>query len=119
MQSNVAVMGSFKYISSLLPELGQWYKNRDTGELFEVVALDEADSNVEIQYFDGEIAGFDNLTWNQLYLIPVAAPEDYSGAYDFVKEDLYYSDEPFRPQDWSGPLIDLEAFDQVVEFDDW
>ena len=37
------------------PEVGCWYEEAEQGRLFEVVSLDEDESSVAIQYFEGEI----------------------------------------------------------------
>ncbi|HLW23672.1 MAG TPA: DUF6763 family protein [Steroidobacteraceae bacterium] len=73
------------------PIVGQWYRS-GTSELFEVVAIDEADETIEIQYFDGTVTEIDFEAWNdQLVdgMIDMAdAPEDWSGAVDVEAEDL-------------------------------
>ncbi len=40
------------------PVIGNWYR-RSNGSLFEVVAVDEQDGTVELQYFDGTIDELD------------------------------------------------------------
>ena len=41
-------------MSSTKPIVGQWYRGA-TNELFEVVAIDDEDQTIEVQYFDGSI----------------------------------------------------------------
>ena len=48
------------------PNIGYWYKNQEYNSIFEVVAYDEPDDFVEIQYFAGEIEEFDLETWYEL-----------------------------------------------------
>ncbi len=62
------------------PERGQWYKRPDLNDLFEVVAIDDDEGTIEIQYFNGEIEELDQASWKQLEIIGAAAPEDWSGA---------------------------------------
>jgi len=73
------------------PIVGQWYRG-GTNELFEVVAIDDDDETIEIQYFDGTVAEVDFEAWNEQLLdelIDAAdAPEDWSGAVDMEAEDL-------------------------------
>ncbi len=73
------------------PIVGQWYRG-GTNELFEVVAIDDDDETIEIQYFDGTVAEVDFDAWNEQLLdqlIDAAdAPEDWSGAVDVEAEDL-------------------------------
>ena len=67
------------------PIVGQWYRG-GTNELFEVVAIDDEDETIEIQYFDGTVTEMEFDAWNEQLLdelIDVAdAPEDWSGAVD-------------------------------------
>src|SRR6266849_3254277 len=73
------------------PVVGQWYRG-GTNELFEVVAIDDQDQTIEIQYFDGTVTEVDFDSWNEQLLdelIDAAdAPEDWSGAVDVEAEDL-------------------------------
>ncbi len=73
------------------PIVGQWYRGA-TNELFEVVAIDEQDGSIEIQFFDGSVTETDFEAWNEQLrdeLIEAAdAPEDWSGAVDVEAEDL-------------------------------
>ena len=49
------------------PAIGRWYR-RSNGQLFEVVALDEADQTIELQFFDGTIDEVDVDTWGRLLI---------------------------------------------------
>ncbi len=73
------------------PVVGQWYRG-GTNELFEVVAIDDDDETIEIQYFDGTVAEIDFDAWNEQLLddlIDAAdAPEDWSGSVDMEAEDF-------------------------------
>ena len=75
----------------LKPEIGEWYRGA-TNALFEVVAIDDSDQTIEIQYFDGTIEEMDFDGWNELLMdesIEKAdAPEDWSGSLDVDSEDL-------------------------------
>lgn len=83
------------------PVIGDWYRNI-TGEIYEVVAIDEDDGTVEIQYFDGSIEELDLDTWFETVFEPVEPPEDWSGPLDIEREDYGVDlDEP--P---SGPKYD-------------
>jgi hypothetical protein len=73
------------------PIVGQWYRE-GTNELFEVVAIDDADETIEVQYFDGTVAEMDFDAWNEQVredaLDTVDAPEDWSGSVDVEPDDL-------------------------------
>jgi len=89
------------------PIVGQWYRG-DTDALFEVVALDDQDGTIEIQYFDGSVTEMDFETWDEQLrdeLIEVAdAPEDWSGAVDVEAQDLDRDAEDMARPAWSQPL---------------
>ena len=78
-------------MNSIRPVVGEWYRG-GTNELFEVVAIDDQDQTIEIQYFDGTVTEIDFDSWNEQLLddlIEAAdAPEDWSGAVDVEAEDL-------------------------------
>jgi hypothetical protein len=73
-----------------LPAIGEWYCIRG-GELFEVVALDEADGTLEIQYFDGTIEEMELADWEAQSTMreieKAEPPEDWSGSVDADPED--------------------------------
>ena len=87
------------------PVVGQWYRG-GTNELFEVVAIDDDDETIEIQYFDGTVAEVDFEAWNEQLLdelIDAAdAPEDWSGAVDMEAEDLDREFEDNVRSPWSN-----------------
>ncbi len=93
------------------PYVGDWYKNQEYNNIFEVVASDEREDYVEVQYFAGEIEEFDLETWYELDLKRIPAPEDSSGPYEASQDEMGYSDETIHPEDWSGPLAELEPND--------
>ncbi|MFM2288159.1 MAG: hypothetical protein RL684_1302 [Pseudomonadota bacterium] len=70
------------------PGIGEWYRLR--GELFEVVAVDEADATVEVQTFDGTLEEIELEDWHVQCssgaIQTAEAPEDTSGSID-VEED--------------------------------
>ena len=49
------------------PIVGQWYRG-GTNELFEVVAIDDQDETIEIQYFDGTVTEIEFDSWNEQLL---------------------------------------------------
>ncbi len=90
-----------------LPSIGQWFR-RPNGSLLEVVAIDEGDSTVEIQFFDGTIDEVEIEAWPDQMLTEVAAPEDWSGSVDMDPED-YVGKAPGDPHTgYHDPLAFLE-----------
>jgi hypothetical protein len=67
------------------PGIGDWYR-LNGGALFEVVALDDDDGTIEIQYFDGTVEEMDIEDWEAQWedgaLESAEAPEDWSGSVD-------------------------------------
>ncbi len=49
------------------PIVGQWYRGA-TNELFEVVAIDDQDETIEVQYFDGTVTEMEFDSWNEQLL---------------------------------------------------
>ena len=92
------------------PVIGHWYR-RSNGSLFEVVAVDEQDSTVELQYFDGTIDEVDLETWPKLLIETVGAPEDWSGSVDMDPEDFTGMESDEMPQGYHDPLRFLENSD--------
>jgi hypothetical protein len=70
---------------SAQPDIGEWYRVRG-GELLEVVAIDEDDGTVEVQYFDGTVEELDLADWQAQRtkgeIEDADAPEDWSGSAD-------------------------------------
>ena len=91
------------------PVIGQWYRNVEDGKIFEIVALDEDDSTIEIQYFESEIGEVDLDHWYEEPLVAIAEPEDCSGAYDEQVTDELGDAEGLRHNDnWSNSLDNLD-----------
>ncbi|HEY6484096.1 MAG TPA: DUF6763 family protein [Steroidobacteraceae bacterium] len=73
-----------------LPNIGEWYRHTG-GDLFEVVAFDEDDGTIEIQYFDGTVEEMDAEDWEGQWaeraLEVAEPPEDWSGSVDVESAD--------------------------------
>ena len=89
------------------PVIGKWFR-RPNGTLFEVVAIDEEDGTIEIQYFDGAISEIDIEHWDGLLLIEVSAPEDWSGSVDMDPDDYVGTPENEIPKGFHDPLAFLD-----------
>jgi len=93
-----------------LPVVNKWYRDNDDGQLFEVVAMDEDDQTIEIQYFDGAVEELDFDTWAEMELTTAAPPEDWSGPFDDLEaDDLADPDIPSHETDLDGFLDDYES----------
>ena len=75
---------------SAQPEVGRWYRT-GSGTRFEVVAIDEDDGTVEVQYFDGTVEELDLEDWGAQSangeIEEAEAPEDWTGSVDVEGED--------------------------------
>lgn len=75
------------------PVIGDWYKDVENDLMFKVVAIEESDDTIEVQYFNGDIGEYDNDSWYNSTFDYVEAPEDWSAPFDEIEaEDLGYSD---------------------------
>ncbi len=90
------------------PKIGDWYKST-AGDAFEVVASDDDDETLELQYFDGTIEELDRETWETLHPQPVEPPEDWSGSMDISPEDTEQADIWAETEDW---MRQVERMDQ-------
>ncbi len=96
-------------MSELPPKVGSWYRNLEDNRMFEIVAMDEDDGTIEIQYFESEIEELDTDTWEELALELTAAPEDWSGPYDdLVLDDMGDTEDALHPENWSGPINEID-----------
>ena len=94
----------------IYPVIGEWYR-RPSGNLFEVVALDEEDGTIEVQHFDGTVEEIDMDAWPDMLLESVEAPEDWSGSVDIEPEDYHIGLDETSQNDWSSPLDYLDRAD--------
>jgi hypothetical protein len=72
------------------PIIGHWYRIQGS-DSFEVVAFDEDDGTIELQYFDGTVEEMDIEDWQAEkengVLEEVEPPEDWTGSVDVDPED--------------------------------
>jgi hypothetical protein len=75
------------------PVIGNWYKDLENSLEFKIVAIDESDDAIEVQYLNGDIGEYDHDTWYASTFDTIEAPEDWSVAFDEIEiDDLGYSD---------------------------
>jgi Family of unknown function (DUF6763) len=83
------------------PSVGDWYR-LNGGELFEVVAVDEDDGTIEIQYFDGTVQEMDFEDWDahceERALEAAEPPEDWSGSVDVEPEEEGLRSDPYSDE---------------------
>lgn len=98
------------------PVIGAWYR-RTGGESFEVVAIDEDDGTIEIQYFDGTLEELDVedwvTQWEDALLETAEAPEDFTGPIDVEPEENVRNSDDYDGDRRLGasPLDGLDLFE--------
>jgi hypothetical protein len=94
-----------------IPQVGNWYKTQDNQE-FEVVAVDDDEGFIEIQYFGGELDEFDFDSWATMGFTEIAPPEDWSGPFDDLeRDDLGYTDTNVPPEHRGFSVEDFDKGD--------
>jgi hypothetical protein len=72
------------------PSIGDWFR-LNGGDSFEIVAVDDDDGTIDIQYFDGTLEEMDLEDWEAHCadgaLEAAEAPEDWSGSVDIERGD--------------------------------
>jgi len=75
------------------PVIDQWYKDVENDFVFKVVAIEESDDMIEVQYYNGDIGEYDRDSWYGSTFDFIEAPEDWSAPYGNLElDDLGYSD---------------------------
>ena len=90
-----------------IPRIGDWYRTA-TGDNFEIVACDEDDQTVEIQYFDGTVEELDLESWYDLDIDPIEPPEDWSGPLDIDRDDYGVDLELHTNDAWVNPIDTID-----------
>lgn len=88
--------------------VNNWYQHLDKGLVFEIVAIDEDNETIEIQYIDGNLDEIGFAEWKELDIAPAEEPENISGPYDIGEIDDYGTQiTDTSKQDWE------ESFEEV------
>src|SRR3979409_2147183 len=89
-ETRECLRGRWATMATPQPAIGDWYR-LSGGALFEVVALDDHDATIQIQYFDGAVEEMDIEDWETQWedgaLEAAEAPEDWSGSVDVEGTD--------------------------------
>lgn len=91
---------------SFEPRIGDWYQAVN-GDKFEIVALDEDEATLEIQHYDGAVEEIDFDTWEEMEIVSIEPPEDWSGSYDLDRDDYGVDLE------LTGPTEHMNPFDEI------
>ena len=102
------------------PDIGEWYRIRG-GDQFEVVAVDDDDGTVEVQYSDGSVEELDMGDWEAQaangYIEEAESPDDWHASTDFDRDrdragsDFALSNHFDSGSQVAGGLDGLDLFD--------
>jgi hypothetical protein len=99
------------------PVAGQWYRDLEDQEVFQVLSVDPDQEILEIQYEDGDVEEIDLDTWHELDLEKTVEPEGWSGSDD--EDDLDEEDEEEWDEDEDEDDEDWDDDDDLDdEYDD-
>lgn len=100
----------------LQPIVGNWYKHLDKGQVFRVVDIDEDDDVIEVQHFDGDLEELDSSDWFEMDLERAAEPEDWTGPVDDIeRDDLGYTETDMTDRDWRKSLQEEQSSEEEWE----
>jgi len=103
-------------MASPQPTVGSWYR-LESGETFEIVAIDDDEGTIEVQYFDGTVEEMDFEDWElqceERALAPTDPPEDWSGSVDVEPDEESSRSDPYGDERdlRASPLEGLDIFE--------
>ena len=66
---------------------GQWYLDRGSGDMFQIVSMDEDDGSIDVQHTDGSLEETTADDWVTRSLEGCEQPEDWVGSFDDLEAD--------------------------------
>jgi hypothetical protein len=94
------------------PNVDDWYED-EGGRSFRVIAVDEDDGTIEVQYFDGDVEEFDRDSWYQMSLEPIEEPEDWTGPFDDLEaDDVADNYRTESPTEWEESAPEEPDYDE-------
>jgi hypothetical protein len=66
---------------------GQWYLDRDSGNIFQIVSVDDDDGSIDMQHTDGSLEETSADDWAAKGLEGCEQPEDWVGPFDDLETD--------------------------------
>lgn len=105
-------------MTSHYPTVGNWYRDKVDLQLFEVVAIDEATTSIDIQYLDGDLSEFDFDIWSQLELSLTQQPEDASAPFHLPQDGQWGADANWAAANKGNPveMMEPETFPGTEDF---
>jgi len=89
------------------PVVANWYQDRNREERFTIVAFDQDEGVLELQYENGDLEEIDIDTWYELDTEEVAMPEDWTLALDNMDEqEAARVESESYEDDWNDEIMD-------------
>ena len=99
------------------PLVDNWYQDRNREERFTIVAFDQDDGLLELQYENGDLEEIDIDTWYEMDIETVAMPEDWSLARDNMDKQEAAEVEDGNYDDWDVESISVDE-DELQDRDE-
>ncbi len=95
------------------PVLYQWYRYLNKGQNFTVVDIDEVNSLIEVQHYDGDLEEISFDEWLDLDIELSEAPDNWTGPIDVGEiDDLGTEITDTTEEEWSQPLDEFANPDE-------
>jgi len=101
-------------MASFYPLVGTWFLELETNQRFEIVAIDDKQRTIEVQYYDGDVGEFDIESWGALNIIETETPD---AAYSSADSNSPFADDVLHMDSYTNPLESIEP-DTFHGFDD-
>ena len=79
-------------MASFIPAIGTWYQDLSSSSNFEIVAVDENQGTIEVQYDNGDITEYDIESWGRLNIITLGKSDMGFDSIEHDKESQYAND---------------------------
>lgn len=89
------------------PEIGSWYRDIENC-VFEVVALDDSEDTIEVQYANGDVTEFDRESWDLLCVNLISNPGVGIDYYEEVIDENILP-EKMKPISWDNVVVDADS----------
>jgi len=74
-------------VRTIRPEPGEWYRDRQNGNAFQVVGFDEEEGSIDVQFADGAVEELLMEDWDAMTLARCEQPEDWAAPFDDIESD--------------------------------
>lgn len=89
------------------PEIGSWYRDIENC-VFEVVALDDSEDTIEVQYVNGDVTEYDRESWDLLCVNLISNPGVGIDYYEEIIDENTFS-EKMKPISWDNVVGDVDS----------